>query len=637
MRFLYKSRMVKAVFFGLLFAISTVDAGNFDNEWFRIFGYWDGEKLKTVRADTIQLRLPDKNPKNGQVSGQIDSVDPGKQTVVVGPFVIIWSDKTEFGSFKVDELKPGVTIKVSLTMRDDGSFEARKIAKEATPYAHYSLQITGLSSVSTMREDGEHEFTVLGVPVHTPQNGYNIFKSLIRRQDVRRPDDQFQFDLFGKPVTIGGEYDFNPGFRDDLDLDKSERDGSLRIDQELKLEAFYPISRFTAVFLSFKGVAESRFNSADDNFDRTAFQVDRDETWIYFDRIGGTGFGLQFGNQNVSETREWWWDKDMDALRLYYNQGPLHFELTGGKQIGGESTRRSIAAEEDEIYRVLGLGSWMWNSKQRLEFYAMKQWDRSTVETKNQIIHRNNRDAYDQDMAWFGGRAIGEVGFDDYGSVTYWADVAGVYGKETVTDYSSNVSDADDAEDLPDHQRRVAKVNRNDVSGWAFDVGAFWTIPVKYEPTFTLSYARASGDSNPNDDGHNGTFRQTGIQRNNWRFNGVNRFRIYGELLRPELSNIGIFTSAFGVRVLKNSSIEFIYHKYDQVVAQDFLRNANINEDPNGKNRDIGQEINVIANFREWKNLELGLEGAIFDPGAAFDKDNNDLAWSIFFDFNYNF
>ncbi len=613
------------------FVYSNSQAGNFDNEWFRIFGKWDGKEL---RADNIQLRIPDKDPARGQVSGRIDKINLVDKILLIGPFAVTWTDKTEFDHITPDQLKEGMTLKVSGSKGQGSQFIPRRIALESTPYAPGSLQVTGISSVSNMRSDMEHEFTVLNVPVHTPQHGYNTFKSLVRRQDVRRPDDQFKFNLFDKPVTIGGEYDFNPGFREDLDLDHTDKDGSLRIDQELKLEAFYPISNFTAVFLSFKGISESRFDSSDP--DQTALQIARDETWIYFDRLGGTGFGLQFGNQNVSETREWWWDKDMDSLRLYYNQGPLHFELTGGKQIGGESTRRSIAAEEDEIYRVLGLGSWMWNSKQRLEFYFLQQWDRSTQERKGQLINSNNRDNYDQNMAWFGARAIGEVGLDDYGSLNYWVDVAGVHGDEVVTDYSDTVSDEKNAADLPDSQRRVKDVNRNNVDGWAFDLGAFWTLPVKFEPTFTLSYARTSGDSNPND-GHNGTFRQTGIQRNNWRFNGVNRFRIYGELLRPELSNLGIFTSAFGVRVLKNSSIEFLYHKYDQVVAADSLRNANLNTDPDGVNRDIGQEVNVIANFREWKNLELGIEGAVFDPGAAFNKDTNDLAFSIFFDVNYNF
>ncbi len=610
-------------------ACAVSQAGNFDNEWFRIFGRWENNQL---RADNIQLRLPDKNPNRGQVSGRIDKIDVGKKIIIIGPFTIHWTDKTEFDHCTDKQFKLGVTLKVSGEMVENGYFESRKISLESAPYAPGSLQVTGRSSISQEREDGEHEFTILKIPVHTTQNGYNIFKSLVRRQDVRRPDDQFKFNLMGKPVTIGGEYDLNPGYRDNFDLDSKDRDGSVRIDQELKLEAFYPISRFTAVFLSFKGISETRINEGVPS-SQTNLEIARDETWIFFDRIFGTGFGLQFGNQNVSETREWWWDKDMDALRLYYNRGPLHFELTGGKQLGGDSTQISIDPDEDEIYRILGLSSWMWNSKQRLEFYFLQQWDRSTQENKNQIIKRINRDTYDQNMTWLGGRAIGEISLDNYGTLNYWADVAGVHGDETVTEYDS--ADAN-GNDLPDNVRRVDKVNRNDVDGWAFDTGAFWTLPFPFEPTFTLSYARASGDSNPND-GHNGTFRQTGINRNNWRFNGVNRFRIYGELLRPELSNLGIFTSAFGIRLLKNSSIELVYHKYDQVDAIDRLRNANINEDPNGLNKDIGQEFNFIANFREWKNLELGLEGAVFEAGKAFGDKEGELSYSIFFDVNYNF
>lgn len=610
--------------FIICLAYSTAWAGNFDKEWFRIFGYWNGKEL---RADSIQLRLPEQDLKKGQVSGRINKIDLQNHTLQIGPFSINWSKDTRFELCKPEQLKVGKTIKVSGTI-ESNRLTSRKIALESAPYAPGSLQVFGLSSTSTERADGIHEFTVLNIPVYTPQNGYNTFKSLIRRQDVRRPDDQFKFNLLGKPVTIGGEYDLNPGFRDNLDLDKNDQDGSMRLDQELKLEAFYPISNFTAVFLSFKGITESRFNVDSDTTDQNRVELARDETWVYFDRIAGTGFGLQFGNQNVSETREWWWDKDMDALRLYYNRGPLHFELTGGKQIGGESTLQSINPSDKEVYRVLGLGSWMWGMKQRLEFFFLNQWDRSAQEREGDVILRKNRDTFDDNMTWFGARAIGEIGLSDYGSVNYWVDVAGVHGDETVYKYKSI--------DNTQLTRVAAAPKHNNVDGWAFDVGAFWTLPVKFEPTFTLSYARASGDSNPND-GHNSSFRQTGIQRNNWRFNGVNRFRIYGELLRPELSNMSIFTSAFGIRLLKNSSIEFVYHKYDQVAAIDNLRNANINADPNGIDRDIGQEVNVIANFREWKNLELGVEGAVFDAGKAFGNEANGLAYSIFLDVNYNF
>jgi len=413
-------------------------------------------------------------------------------------------------------------------------------------------------------------------------------------------------------------------------LNDKKQDANVRIDNELKLEAFYPISNFTAVFLSFVGGHTSRFNY-NDTKNRTTFEIARDETWIFFDRIAGSGFGLQIGNQNTSETREWWWDKDLDSLRLYYNRGPFHFELMGGQQIGGESTLVSLSPRDMEIPRIMGLASWAWNYKQRLELFFLKQWDNSTQEKPGDIIRRRNRDQFDDDMAWFGIRAIGEIGVNNYGSINYWADFAGARGKEVVTDYKN---DGANGRDLGPAFARVDKLHRNNVSGWGMDIGAFWTLPFELQPTLTLSYARGSGDRNPNN-GHNSTFRQTGIQRNNWRFNGVSRFKIYGELFDPELSNMGIFTSALGLRVFKNSSIEMVYHKYDQVEAVDSIRNNSLNENPNGRSRDLGQEMDLVMNFREWKRLELELTGAVFDPGSAFDK--RDLAYSIFFDVNYNF
>lgn len=54
--------------------------------------------------------------------------------------------------------------------------------------------------------------------------------------------------------------------------------------------------------------------------------------------------------------------------------------------------------------------------------------------------------------------------------------------------------------------------------------------------------------------------RQTGLQDNNGEFFGVDCFRYYGELLRPELSKLQITTLALGFRMLTNSSIEFVYH-----------------------------------------------------------------------------
>lgn len=291
----------------------------------------------------IQLRLPEKDLNRGQVSVRIDKIDKLSRTLIIGPVVINWSDETRFDKITTEQLMEGKTLKVSGSLdKSSGKFNARNIIQESSPFAPGSLQITGHSGISTEREDGIHEFFLLGVLINSPQNGFNTFKSLIRRRDVRRPDNQFKFNILGKPVTLGGEYDLNPGYRGDFDLDHHDSDDSVKMDQELKLEAFYLISDFSAVFLSFKGITSSRFNVDSDRLDKTTAEIARDETWVFFDRNAGTGFGLQFGNQNVSETREWWWVKDMDALRLYYNRGPFHFELTGGKQLGGDRLYRAL-------------------------------------------------------------------------------------------------------------------------------------------------------------------------------------------------------------------------------------------------------------------------------------------------------
>ena len=120
-------------------------------------------------------------------------------------------------------------------------------------------------------------------------------------------------------------------------------------------------------------------------------------------------------------------------------------------------------------------------------------------------------------------------------------------------------------------------------------------------------------------------------------FAGVNRFNYYGELLQPELSNLSIFTAAIGFPLLQDSSVELIYHRYRQVAAADFLRDARIDADPNGENPDIGEEWDLVFGFEPWSDLELELIGSLFKAGDAYDSSAGKTAFNIVFQFNYRF
>lgn len=156
------------------------------------------------------------------------------------------------------------------------------------------------------------------------------------------------------------------------------------------------------------------------------------------------------------------------------------------------------------------------------------------------------------------------------------------------------------------------------VSGTGFDVGLHYELPGKLRPYPFIGYAFGTGDDNP-DDQKNKTFRQTGYQDNNGRLGGVIRYKFYGELFEPMLSNMGIVTAGVGVRPWKRISMDVVYHRYVQHHAADEIRDTNIDADPDGVHPHLGQELDFVIGFRQIKNLRV--KGALgwFFPGSAFD------------------
>ena len=61
--------------------------------------------------------------------------------------------------------------------------------------------------------------------------------------------------------------------------------------------------------------------------------------------------------------------------------------------------------------------------------------------------------------------------------------------------------------------------------GEALDAGLTLVAPVRLQPSLTLGYAFGSGDDDPFD-GVNRTFRQSGLQLNNGKWNGVSQFSV---------------------------------------------------------------------------------------------------------------
>lgn len=451
-------------------------------------------------------------------------------------------------------------------------------------------------------------------------------RALTLRPDQKRPEEQLTILFQGRPLTIGGEYDIQGVYRKDFRLDGHAEDDSLRLNQQLELEFLYDLADTIKVFLEVKPFYRTELYAEDDHPEKDDKGLKRGETWIYLEDLFGSDLSLQLGRQGFDDRREWWWSEDLDAARIYYKKRKLRLELGVAQELAKDSFERGdIDPEEDDLLRVLGRATWKWARRQRLGLFFLYQDDHSRTEPVGSIVDRDKEDESDADLFWIGLRARGRWKDPSLGRFRYWLDTAYLTGREKSIDYDSL-----DGASIVDERLKYT------VSGWSMDAGVSWRTRFPLKPRFTLGYALGSGERD-SDRRADKSFRQTGLQKNKGRFWGVNSFRYYGELLRPELSNLHVLTLSLGLPLLKDSSVEFVYHRYWQDHTAPFMRNARIQARPLGKDNDIGQEWNVVVGIEEWRHVELDLVAALFRSGNAYGSLSGESAGYASLGFTYNF
>ena len=277
------------------------------------------------------------------------------------------------------------------------------------------------------------------------------------------------------------------------------------------------------------------------------------------------GLTVQIGRQDFDETREWLYDQNLDAVRLTLSRLAWRLEASLGATLS-DGSRRDESSTDAIVYLANQ------HRKRHLAAYA---------------VYRDFGAEFDERRLHVGARAIGRW----LPNARSWLELAF---------YRGSYRDAD-------------------ADGWAVDAGATWT-PDLIEPlSVTVGYAFGSGSVAA--DGSDRSFRQTGLQDNNWKFAGVTSFRYYGELADPELSNLHIATVGLGARVGRKTSVDLVYHHYRQDEAAPRWIDSDLDRRPNGIDRAIGHEVDLIVGSRRWDAWDLELVGALFLPGAAFEGD----------------
>jgi alginate production protein len=439
---------------------------------------------------------------------------------------------------------------------------------------------------------------------------------LTEREDKRRPLRPWRTKLAGRPLTIGGEYEIELGYlRRRVFGEDVEQPDRLLLEQGLELETFYSFGRPLSLFAQFK-VAWEEDLLPDTLDDVSGAFVEREEMWLYTEDVAGTNLNLELGRIDFEDDRRWWWDEELDGVRVEYEGEGFDVELALAQEVAPRrSDRDYIEPEHDGVLRFAGEASWDFRENHVLELFLLHQDDHSATEGPGKVVRREREDDSDAQLLWLGARLLGVFELRSRGFLGYWLDTGYVRGRERLVEFQEIAGDRSVVEDTL----------RREVRGWGLDAGASWILPVAYEPRIFAGYAFGSGDPSP-ETGSDRSYRQTDLQGNEAGFGGVERFPHYGVALDPELSNLHVLTVGAGLSLFRSSSLDLVYHYYRLVQPADSLRDANLEAELTGRDRDLGHGVDLVLALEEWERVEFELVATAFRAGRAFGAEQG--RWS---------
>ena len=410
----------------------------------------------------------------------------------------------------------------------------------------------------------------------------------------------------GVSTRVEGSWDATLERRNNFDLRDDRARDRRDVEHEVKLRATAEISPTVQVRLEAVGLHETSARQGS-NSERTS-TLARGETWVRWAPDPKGPLAVQAGRISLNERRAWWWDEDLDSVRVRWDDKAWGLDAGWARELARtDRNQPGIDPQQQGVNRFFGQATWKYTGRHALDGFWLLARDGSGVQ-RGALANEDAVDSSDLRANWWGARATGEFRYSGDHRIAYWADTAWVRGTEAVTAFEED-----------DHGRfRVDDIRSRKLRGHAVDLGATWTVPVRWTPRLTLGLARGSGGTRNDAVDHN--FRQTGLQENRTRMGGIKRMYRYGQLVRPELSNLQVASLGAGLRITEDASVELMWHRLRQVSASDQLPGSRLGADPGGSSRDIGREIDLLLALRSGKHVELTLGLSRFKPGRAFSE-----------------
>jgi len=296
------------------------------------------------------------------------------------------------------------------------------------------------------------------------------------------------------------------------------------------------------------------------------------QLWLRFDESLLPDTDLRLGRWLLRDEREWLIDENVDGVYARFGDR-LKTEVGAGRINYWQRNLLDSDTRGDKTNLLMLFSRYKVDDYWRIGGYAFWQYNRATES----------------------GRQL-NVGLRSYSpprqAFSHWLDIGAVRGQK-------------------DEQK---------LRGYALDSGVTWTYqPLPLRPRLTLGYAWGSGDDDSGD-GVSRRYRQTGQQGNETWLGGETKYKLYGDTLDPELSNMHIFTAGIGISPTGQTSLDFIYHYYRQHRLAALVKNST-ELDPKYDRlttKTLGSALDIVAGWRINPHVKLEASAAWFAPSSRF-------------------
>lgn len=555
------------VFCLLMRALCAQDAAQLQvGHWARIKGKL--ESAGVFSASEIELSQPDGS---AALTGTVERLLDDGGFTLLGVRVRV-DKRTAFEGLDASALN-GARIKVAGRPEEDGSFTARRIAIRDAGRDRLEGRIDAIE-----RADDQVVLRVLGFAVRAkaqskleldlPLEQLRLAapRTIADATPARDSDDLIRGSLrLSENLVLGGVLEYTGENRGNYDLDETRARDRLENQLSLKAELVWTPRNDMLFLASYEHTEDWRSEQgkptdhSDDDQLKQAYGLFRDVAF---------GWDVQAGRAEYHEQRRWIYNADLDGVRFLKDWNGLKFDLSLSTRFSDASTR-----DEDTTNMMAYVSG---GTPKRL--WAL--W----------AIDRDNRELALDHSQHYGARLLG----DWLPSLDVWVEGSLLRGD----------------------------LQGKSVEGQAFDVGAVWTPGFLGPLSVIGGYAFASGDTTPLD-GDSSTYRQTGFQDNKGKLDSATSLRYYGELVDPELANLGILTLGLGLHLEKRTTLSLIAHQYTLDQSQDAIYGSNLRATPDGVHPELGWELDLVLGTKRWKDWQVELVLGSFEPGAAFPGGEN--------------